>query len=207
MQPFPSNPFVFLWRYALRNKTIFFSICACCVLMVVSGKLSPWFFSKMVGLFGENVKFADIADSVWWLLAAVVGATLLSKMMFILFNLLTELILRPRIFEQMSADCFQYINGHSLSYFSDNMAGSLAQKSNALSDAASFYQSSLYYISDVLRMIVVFIMLAFVNVSFSLYFVACVLVSVVVLLKIGTNPQASSFGRGGLVFYFKEVQL
>ena len=86
----------------------------------------------------------------------------------------------------MSADCFQYINGHSLSYFSDNMAGSLAQKSNALSDAASFYQSSLYYISDVLRMIVVFIMLAFVNVSFSLYFVACVLVSVVVLLKIGT---------------------
>ena len=186
MQPFPSNPFVFLWRYALRNKTIFFSICACCVLMVVSGKLSPWFFSKMVGLFGENVKFADIADSVWWLLAAVVGSTLLAKMMFILFNLLTELILRPRIFEQMSADCFQYINGHSLSYFSDNMAGSLAQKSNALSDAASFYQSSLYYISDVLRMIVVFIMLAFVNVSFSLYFVAFVLLSAIVLLKIGT---------------------
>jgi hypothetical protein len=30
---------------------------------------------------------------------------------------------------------------------------------------------------------------------------------VFLLLKIGTNPQAASFGRGGLVFYFKEVQL
>ncbi len=186
MQPFPSNPFVFLWRYALRNKTVFFFICACCVVMVVSQKLSPWFFSKMVGLFGENVKFADIADSVWWLLAGVVATTLLAKILFVLFNLLTELVFRPRVFEQMSKDCFQYINGHSLSYFSDNMAGSLAQKSNALSDAASFYQSSLYYISDVLRMIVVFIMLAFVNVSFSLYFVAFVLLSAIVLLKIGT---------------------
>ncbi len=185
MQPFPSNPFVFLWRYAMRNKTLFLSICACCVVNVISSKLSPWFFSKMVGLFGENVTFADIADSVWWLLAAVVGTTLLAKMMFIIFNLLTELVFRPRIFEQMSADCFQYINGHSLRYFSDNMAGALAQKSNALSDAASFYQTSLYYISDVLRLIVVFVMLALVNVSFSLYFVAFMLVSVAVLLKVG----------------------
>ncbi len=186
MQPFPSNPFVFLWRYAMRNKTLFFFICACCMINVISGKLSPWLFSKMVGLFGENVKFADIADSVWWLLAGVVGATLLAKMMSVLFNLLTELELRPRIFEQMSADCFQYINGHSLSYFSDNMAGSLAQKSNALSNAASFYQSSLYYLTDVFRLIVVFVMLALVNVSFSLYFVAFVLLSAIVLLKIGT---------------------
>ncbi len=185
MQPFPSNPFIFLWRYAMRNKALFFLICACCVLMVVSGKLAPWFFSKMVGLFGENVTFAEIADSVWWLLGAVAGTTILAKIMFVLFNLLTEVVLRPRIFEQMSADCFQYINGHSLSYFSDNMAGSLAQKSNALSDAASFYQSSLYYISDVLRLIVVFVMLALVNISFSLYFVAFVLVSVAVLLKVG----------------------
>ena len=185
MLPFPSNPFVFLWRYAMRNKVLFFSICASCVVMVISQKLSPWFFSKMVGLFGENVKFADIADSIWWLLAAVVGTTILAKIMFVLFNLLTEVVLRPRVFEQMSADCFQYINGHSLSYFSDNMAGSLAQKSNALSDAASFYQTSLYYISDVLRLIVVFVMLALVNVSFSLYFVAFMLVSVAVLLKVG----------------------
>lgn len=185
MQPFPSNPFVFLWRYAMRNKTLFVSICACCVINVISSKLSPWFFSKMVGLFGENVTFADIADSVWWLLAAVVGTTLLAKMMFIIFNLLTELVFRPRIFEQMSADCFQYINGHSLSYFSDNMAGSLAQKSNALSDTASYYQSYFYYASDVFRLVVVFIMLALVNVTFSVCFMAFVLFSVAVLLKVG----------------------
>lgn len=186
MQPFPSNPFVFLWRYALRNKALFFSICACCIVMVISQKLAPWFFSKMVGLFGENVKFADIADSVWWLLAGVVATTLLAKILFVVFNLLTELVLRPRVFEQMSADCFQYINGHSLSYFSDNMAGSLAQKSNALSESASFYQSSLYYLTDVFRLIVVFVMLALVNITFSLYFVAFVLLSAIVLLKIGT---------------------
>ena len=185
MQPFPSNPFVFLWRYALRNKSLFFTICACCIIMVISQKLSPWFFSKMVGLFGENVKFADIADLVWWLLAGVVATTLLAKILFVLFNLLTELVLRPRVFEQMSKDCFQYINGHSLSFFSDNMAGALAQKSNALSDSSAFYQSVLYYLSDVFRLIVIFVMLAIVNVTFSLYFVACVLVSVVVLLKIG----------------------
>lgn len=180
-----SNPFAFLWRYALRNKSLFFTICACCVIMVLSGKLSPWFFSQMVGLFGENVKFADIADSVWWLLAGVVGTTLLAKILFVLFNLLTELVLRPRVFEQMSKDCFQYINGHSLSFFADNMAGALAQKSNALSDCSTFYQSVLYYLTDVFRLIVVFVMLAFVNVTFSLYFVAFVLISVVVLLKIG----------------------
>lgn len=185
MQPFMSNPFAFLWRYALRNKSLFFTICACCVIMVLSGKLSPWFFSQMVGLFGENVKFADIADSVWWLLAGVVGTTLLAKILFVLFNLLTELVLRPRVFEQMSKDCFQYINGHSLSFFADNMAGALAQKSNALSDCSTFYQSVLYYLTDVFRLIVVFVMLAFVNVTFSLYFVAFVLISVVVLLKIG----------------------
>ena len=28
---------------------------------------------------------------------------------------------------------------------------------------------------------------------------------VFLLLKIGTNPQAASFIRGGLVFYFKET--
>ena len=186
MQPFPSNPFVFLWRYALKNKSLFFTICACCIIMVISQKLSPWFFSKMVGLFGENVKFADIADLVWWLLAGVVATTLLAKILFVMFNLLTELVLRPRVFEQMSADCFQYINGHSLSFFADNMAGSLAQKSNALSDSSAFYQSVLYYLSDVFRLIVIFVMLAIVNVAFSLYFVAFVLISVVALLKIGT---------------------
>ena len=186
MQPFPSNPFVFLWRYALRNKSLFFTICACGVIMVISQKLSPWFFSRMVGLFGENVKFADIADSLWWLLAGVVATTLLAKILFVLFNLLTEMVLRPRVFEQMSADCFQYINGHSLSFFSDNMAGSLAQKSNALSDSSSYYQSSLYYLSDFFRLIVVFTMLAFVNVTFSICFVFCVLLSGLVLLKIGT---------------------
>ena len=185
MQPFPSNPFVFLWRYALRNKTLFFTICACCVVNVISGKLSPWFFSKMVGLFDENVKFADIADSLWWLLAGVVATTLLAKILFVLFNLLTEMFLSPRVFEQMSRDCFQYINGHSLRFFADNMAGALAQKSNALSDSSSFYQSVLYYLSDIFRLIVVFAMLAIVNVPFSFYFVAFVLVSVAVLLKIG----------------------
>ncbi len=186
MQPFPSNPFVFLWRYALRNKSLFFTICACGVIMVISQKLSPWFFSRMVGLFGENVKFADIANSIWWLLAGVVATTLLAKILIVLFNLLTELVLRPRIFEQMSRDCFQYINGHSLSFFSDNMAGSLAQKSNALSESANFYQSALYYLSYIFKMIVIFVMLAIVNVAFSLYFVASVLISVVILLKIGT---------------------
>ena len=185
MKPFPENPAAFLWFYAMKNKKLFFSICACGIFSVIFNKLAPYFFSKMVALFGEGVAFADISRPLWLLLAGVLVATVFSKLLEILFSLLGEVKLRPRIYKQINLDCFSYVNGHSVAFFSDNMAGSLAQKGNELAHNAGFYIPLLYYLCDVFQLFVIFIMLAAVNGVFALCFAGFVLLSVLILFNVG----------------------
>lgn len=185
MKPFPKNPFAFLWHYALKNKALFLAVCSCGALSIVLAKLSPYFFSKMIALFEKGKPFEQISHAFWGFLTAVLVATILSKTLETVFSCLAEIKLCPKIYKQISLDCFNYINGHSVSYFADNMAGALAQKGNSLAQNAGFYISLLYYLGDVFQLFVIFVMLAGINVKFALCFAAFIVLSVLVLMYVG----------------------
>ena len=183
MTAFPKNPFVFLWQYALRNKGIFAATLICSIIAVLAGKSVPWVFAKMVACFEKGLPFAEIASTIWILLAALVLAGVVSALCEAGANVLVEVFLRPKVYQQMSHDCFEHINGHSLAYFADNMAGALAQKSNSLSDCSTFYPAIFYYLFDSFSLLVVFVMLAAVSPMFALYFVLAIALSAAVAFK------------------------
>ena len=185
MKPFPKSPIAYLWLYAMKNKKIFLPLAICGILSVVLEKMSPYLFSQMVALFGEESKFADIENKIWLLLAGMVLATVFAKVLSNIFHYLSTVRFRATVYKQMSLDCFRYINGHSVSYFADNMAGSLAQKSEQLASNASFYTALFYYLSDIVQLIVIFVMLMSVNIMFACAFMGFLLLSILVLFRIG----------------------
>ncbi len=185
MKPFPKSPIAYLWLYAMRNKKIFLPLAICGILSVVLEKMSPYLFSKMVALFGEGSKFANIENKLWLLLTGMVLATVFAKVLSNIFHYLSTVRFRAIVYKQMSLDCFRYINGHSVSYFADNMAGSLAQKSEQLAGNASFYTALFYYLSDIVQLIVIFVMLMSVNTMFACAFMGFLLLSILVLFRIG----------------------
>ncbi|MBO5039376.1 MAG: ABC transporter ATP-binding protein [Alphaproteobacteria bacterium] len=86
----------------------------------------------------------------------------------------------------MSEDLFLYLSKHSVQFFSDNMAGALANKSNALAQTASgSYEPFLFYLTKIGALLFTFVLLLTVNFLFAFVFLGLVLVSVVVLIKVG----------------------
>ena len=185
MKPFPKNPIAYLWLYAMKNKKIFLPLAICGILSVVLEKMAPYLFSQMVALFGEGISFSDIENKLWFLLTGMVLATIFAKVLSNVFHYLSAVRFRAIVYKQMSLDCFRYINGHSVSYFADNMAGALAQKSEQLAGNASFYSALFYYLSDIVQLIVIFVMLTSVNAMFACAFMGFLLLSIWVLFRIG----------------------
>ena len=178
MKPFPNNPLLFLWIYARKNLKLFLTICFCVILSAFNAKLVPYLFSRMVGLFGENVQFEDIQSSIWFLLCCIVGATILKELFFLGMQFLTESRFRPLVFQQMSYDTFVYINGHSEEYFANNLAGSLGKQAYDLSQNCSqFFIALIYYILFVAHFIVAIVFLFWADSFFALCFLMITLLS------------------------------
>lgn len=186
MKPFPTSPVKFMWLYAWRNKKLFLFIVFSMMMVIAANKLAPYYFSKLVGLFGEEVTFSAIKGKFILFLILMTVCTIFGSLADSLYQFLTAVRLEPKIFKQMSSDLFLYLSKHSVQFFADNMAGALANKSNALAENASgSYASFLFYLIKAGALLFTFTLFLTVNVLFAFIFLALVLLSILILFKIG----------------------
>jgi len=186
MNPFPKNPFKFMWLYVWRNKKLFLLIILTMLAGIAADKLAPYYFSKLVGLFGKGVEFADIKEKFILFLALMAACTIFECVLNNLYLFLTDIRLQPKIYTQMSSDLFLYLSRHSVQFFADNMAGALANKSNTLAENASgSYIPFLFYFTKAGALLFTFVLFLTANILFAFVFLGLISVSIFVLIKIG----------------------
>ena len=186
MKPFPKNPYKFMWLYATRNFGLFFLIAFLLTAGIGIGKLAPFFFSKLVGLFGPDVSFDDIKNKFIFFFLLMVACTVFSNLFSFIKEYLIKVRFEPLVFKQLSADLFLYLSKHSVTFFANNMAGALANKSYALaSTTADFYGASLYYLNSVGVLFFTFIMFLTVDIRFAFAFIIAVSFSIYIFLRVG----------------------
>lgn len=191
MKPFPKNPYLFMWLYAWRNKGVFALIVFFLLANIVVDRLVPYSFSKLVGLFGADVQFADIKKSFICLFILMILFKILTELFGFLKDYLVKVKFEPRVFQQLNADLFLYLSRHSVNFFANNMAGALANKSYALAaTTADFYGASIYYIFSVLELLVTFFMFLFVDIRFAFAFLFALIISLVVFIHVGKKSIA-----------------
>lgn len=185
MKPFCGNPFYFMLLYAWRNKGLFCLIILSMLAGVATGKLAPYYFSKLVNLFGFDTDFSAIKSQFLLYFLLLITCTILKDVMNFLTSYLTDVRFQPKVYQQMNLDLFLYLSHHSVNFFANNMAGALANKSNLLATSASgFYISAIYYLSLVCEMIFTFILFLTVNMQFAFFFLITVCFSVFIFFKI-----------------------
>ncbi len=186
MKPFKNSALLFMWHYVKKNKLIFAIIVACSFASIVLGKLTPYYFSRLVGLFGNDTDFADIKNKVWLFLGLVIGLQILSSICSLIHNWLMEVKFRPTTYKQMQLDLFKYLNGHSVAFFADNMAGALATKANELAmGGATLFVGLVFYANGWLSLIVVLTMLGLASIKFMIVFFIMMIISCAVLYRLG----------------------
>ena len=172
--------------YAWRNKGLFALIVFFLLAGILADKLVPYAFSKLVGLFGTDVSFADIKTSFILCFILMILCKILAEVFGFLKDYFTKVKFEPLVFQQLNADLFLYLSKHSVNFFANNMAGALANKSYALaSTTADFYGASLYYIFSVLQLVFTFFMFLFVDVRFAFAFLLALAISLAVFIHIG----------------------
>jgi len=186
MKPFPKSPYLFMLLYAWRNKGLFALIVFFLLAGILADKLVPYAFSKLVGLFGTDVSFADIKTSFILCFILMILCKILAEVFGFLKDYFIKVKFEPLVFQQLNADLFLYLSKHSVNFFANNMAGALANKSYALaSTTADFYGASLYYIFSVLQLVFTFFIFLFVDVRFAFAFLLALAISLAVFIHIG----------------------
>jgi len=186
MRPFPKNPYKFMLLYAWRNWKLFSLIVFFLLANIIMDKLVPYSFSKLTGLFGEDVQFADIRKSFICFFILMILFKILAELFSFLKDYFVKVRFEPTVFEQLNADLFLYLSRHSVNFFANNMAGALANKSYALAGTtADFYGASIYYIFAVLELLFTFFMFLFVDIRFAFAFLLALIVSLAVFIHIG----------------------
>lgn len=186
MKPFPKNPYKFMVLYAWKNKGLFSLIIFFLLASIITDKMVPYTFSKLVGLFGEGVIFADIKSSFIICFIVMILCKILAEIFIFLKDYFTKVRFEPLVFQQLNADLFLYLSRHSVNFFANNMAGALANKSYALAGTtADFYGASLYYIFSVLELFFTFFMFLFVDVRFAFAFIFALIISLAIFIHVG----------------------
>lgn len=175
-----------MWQYAMRNKGLFFLIVFSLLASIATEKLSPYCFSKLVGLFGSDVQFSDIKRSFIFFFVLMVVCKILAKAFVFIKDYFTKVRFEPLVFQQLNNDLFLYLSKHSVKFFANNMAGALANKSYALAaTTADFYGASLYYIFNVLELLFTFFIFLFIDVRFAFAFLFALIISLAVFIHVG----------------------
>ena len=186
MKPFPKSPYKFMLLYAWRNKGLLSLIVFFLLAGILVDRLVPYSFSKLVGLFGNDVQFGDIKKSFICFFILMILFKILTELFDFLKEYFVKVKFEPLVFQQLNADLFLYLSRHSVNFFANNMAGALANKSYALAGTtADFYGASIYYIFSVLELLFTFFMFLFVDVRFAFAFLFALIVSLAVFIHIG----------------------
>ncbi|MFI3242338.1 MAG: ABC transporter ATP-binding protein [Alphaproteobacteria bacterium] len=183
-KPYPREPLKFLWIYATKNKALVFSALFFGFLEISFSKLSPFLFSRITGLFNNDATFDNIKSKLFLFLTLFVLAEICQRIVYYFGRKAADTKLGPKIYKEVSSDLFLYLQGHSLEYFANNMAGKLADKIKGAADASThIYVTSMYFIKWILDFVIMIFMFAAANLYFGfLYAITLIVFTIFALL-------------------------
>ena len=126
--PLPKTTTAFLWHFIKRQKGYFFSITFLLLFWSANEALYPYFIKMFID---KIVTYKEDTSAIWDVLKTPFFAILISfSLMEVAMRIMSviKLYAFPYFRADMRMQIVQYVKGHSLSYFTNNFAGTIATR-------------------------------------------------------------------------------
>lgn len=174
-----------MFVYAWRHKWLSAAIILASLFEVFSVKIVPYLFARLIALFGPDTDFGAIKQRFFMYLGVIFAAGIVQYLAEMLASFLSLMRLRPTVRKELSQDLFAYLMGHSVGYYADNMAGSMAQKWQDLADdIPAMYRVYTYYAFGYVSLFFTFGLLLTASVKLGLMFAITLATAAFVLWKV-----------------------
>jgi ATP-binding cassette, subfamily B, bacterial len=189
MNRLPNTLTGFLWHYSKRYKLCLLGFCLVSVSWAAYASLTSYAMKLIIDRV-SNWEGTLLTKAVFWPAILYVG---LGVGLGIVFRFHDWLLLKtfPAMKNEMTAEMFDYVEGHSYGYFQDNFAGSLGNKINDMAKSAVMMISELidHFFARVLSIIIGAITMFLVHPYFAWVLVIWSLIFIIVSAILSKKAQ------------------
>ena len=186
------TPFRYLWHYIRIFKLLVVSVLALNFLSQLCGQVYPLYLAKIYSTAAGEVGTPDYWDKIvgFALAAFVLG---LGKVIFFDVTMFIAARILPQVRTLVIRDSFDYVNRHSIAYFTQEMSGNISNKVTQLNTGVlDGFNEFMMSTSMVMYVLIAIGILSFMNVWFFAAMMLWLALIVLVSWKLGQKRSALS---------------
>lgn len=186
------TPFRYLWHYIRIFKLLVVSVLALNFLSQLCGQVYPLYLAKIYSTAAGEVGTPDYWDKIvgFALAAFVLG---LGKVIFFDVTMFIAARILPQVRTLVIRDSFDYVNRHSIAYFTQEMSGNISNKVTQLNTSVlDGFNEFMMSTSMVMYVLIAIGILSFMNVWFFAAMMLWLALIVLVSWKLGQKRSALS---------------
>ncbi|CDB53597.1 MAG: ABC transporter ATP-binding protein [Alphaproteobacteria bacterium] len=186
------TPFRYLWHYIRIFKLLVVSVLALNFLSQLCGQVYPLYLAKIYSTAAGEVGTPDYWDKIvgFALAAFVLG---LGKVIFFDVTMFIAARILPQVRTLVIRDSFDYVNRHSIAYFTQEMSGNISNKVTQLNTGVlDGFNEFMMSTSMVMYVLIAIGILSFMNVWFFAAMMLWLTLIVLVSWKLGQKRSALS---------------
>lgn len=186
------TPFRYLWHYIRIFKLLVVSVLALNFLSQLCGQVYPLYLAKIYSTAAGEVGTPDYWDKIvgFALAAFVLG---LGKVIFFDVTMFIAALILPQVRTLVIRDSFDYVNRHSIAYFTQEMSGNISNKVTQLNTGVlDGFNEFMMSTSMVMYVLIAIGILSFMNVWFFAAMMLWLALIVLVSWKLGQKRSALS---------------
>ena len=186
------TPFRYLWHYIRIFKLLVVSVLALNFLSQLCGQVYPLYLAKIYSTAAGEVGTPDYWDKIvgFALAAFVLG---LGKVIFFDVTMFIAARILPQMRTLVIRDSFDYVNRHSIAYFTQEMSGNISNKVTQLNTGVlDGFNEFMMSTSMVMYVLIAIGILSFMNVWFFAAMMLWLTLIVLVSWKLGQKRSALS---------------
>ena len=186
------TPFRYLWHYIRIFKLLVVSVLALNFLSQLCGQVYPLYLAKIYSTAAGEVGTPDYWDKIvgFALAAFVLG---LGKVIFFDVTMFIAARILPQVRTLVIRDSFDYVNRHSIAYFTQEMSGNISNKVTQLNTGVlDGFNEFMMSTSMVMYVLIAIGILSFMNVWFFAVMMLWLTLIVLVSWKLGQKRSALS---------------
>lgn len=186
------TPFRYLWHYIRIFKLLVVSVLALNFLSQLCGQVYPLYFAKIYSTAAGEVGTPDYWDKIvgFALAAFVLG---LGKVIFFDVTMFIAARILPQVRTLVIRDSFDYVNRHSIAYFTQEMSGNISNKVTQLNTGVlDGFNEFMMSTSMVMYVLIAIGILSFMNVWFFAAMMLWLALIVLVSWKLGQKRSVLS---------------
>lgn len=186
------TPFRYLWHYIRIFKLLVVSVLALNFLSQLCGQVYPLYLAKIYSTAAGEVGTLDYWDKIvgFALAAFVLG---LGKVIFFDVTMYIAARILPQVRTLVIRDSFDYVNRHSIAYFTQEMSGNISNKVTQLNTGVlDGFNEFMMSTSMVMYVLIAIGILSFMNVWFFAAMMLWLALIVLVSWKLGQKRSVLS---------------